>query len=531
MENLQKENIINICIEPRLNKESMDIISKKLHKCVYQIDNNQTGFFTKIPYKSNLLPVLITNNHSIGEEQLTNDKTIALYFNNKKDYKYINLNNERKRYTNEILDLTIIELKKNDNINEYLELDDEIINAFKNNVNDNNYKLIVKKLNTKNCDYISNKCIEQSYNKNNSSIIPLLSPNNYKITGIYNFNANDYNKADSLIYSIYEFDKIENNLLIKKFNEITFIHKIIKGETKIKIFSHIFVENNKDKCKIYINGKEQEICEYYEIKKNKVRKETLVIKLKEIKKITDMSCMFCDIGEFCKSLVSLPNISKLDTLSVTNLSAMFGGCSSLEFIPKISNWNTINVIDISHMFACCLSLTTISDISKWDTRNVVNMNNLFGGCLSLEFLPDISKWDTSNVKNMNFLFCRCEKLLLIPDISKWNISNVDDLSYMFSQCGKLQSLPDISRWDTSNVDNMSYMFFKCSSLSSLPDISKWNTSKVTNMDLMFAFSSITYLPDISKWNTNKLIYRKDMIKGCSELIVLPYTLDRAFFKS
>ena len=530
MDNLQKVNCINISIEPRLNKESITIITNKLQKCVYHINNNETGFFTKIPYKSDLLPVLITNNHALDEEQITNDKTIAIYLNNKKDCKYIKLNNERKRYTNEILDLTIIELKKTDNINDYLELDDEIINVFKCDNNSKIYKKTIKNLNKKNTDYISNKSVEINYNKNNSSIIPILTRNSYKISGIYNFNSNDYNKADSLINSIYEFGKIEDNLLIKKFNEITFIHKIINGETKIKIFSQIFVENNKDKCKILINGKEQEICEYYEIKKKPV-KDIIVIKLKEIKKITDMSCMFCDIGEFCKSLISLPNISKLDTLSITNMSAMFGGCSSLSFIPNISNWNTLNVTDISHMFACCLSLTSLPDISKWETSNVINMNNLFGGCLTLEFLPDISKWNTSNVKNMNFLFCRCEKLLLIPDISKWNISNVEDLSYMFSQCGKLQSLPDISKWDTSNVDNMSHMFFKCTSLSSLPDISKWNTSKVINMDLMFAFSSISYLPDISKWNTNKLIYRKDIIKGCSELIVLPYSLDRAFFKS
>ena len=530
MENLVKENCINISIQPKLNIEAEKIITQKYDICLCKINNNETGFFTKIPYKSELLPVLITNNRTLGESQILNDITITLYLNNKKECKYIKLNNQRKRYTNEILDITIIEIKKNDNINHYLELDDEIINHFKSSKDNTNFKNIINYLKEKNSFIIgSNRFIEKIYNKNNASIIPILAYNYYKIIGIYNFYSYDYNETDSLIYSIYEFQQIENNLLINKFNEITFVHKIKKGEKRIKIFSKEFIENNKDKCKLIIGGKEQEICEYYEI--NNSKKETLIIKLKEIHKITDMSHMFCCIGEFCESLVSLPNISKLNTMSVTNMSGMFGGCSSLSFLPDISNWKISNVTDISHMFACCLSLTSLPDISKWDIKNVINMNNLFGGCLSLAFLPDISNWNTSNIKNMNFLFCKCKKLISLPDISKWDISKVSDLSYMFSQCEKLQSLPDISKWDTCNVDNMSSMFFKCSSLSSLPDISKWNTNKVVNMDLMFAFSNISYLPDISKWNTNKLIFKKDMIKGCSKLMFLPYSLKRTFFKN
>ncbi len=46
--------------------------------------------------------------------------------NNGKDDKYIKLDENRKRYTNEITDITIIEIKKDDDIDDYLDLDDNI---------------------------------------------------------------------------------------------------------------------------------------------------------------------------------------------------------------------------------------------------------------------------------------------------------------------------------------------------------------------------------------------------------------------
>ena len=56
-----------------------------------------------------------------------------MYINNDKNIKLIKLDNNRLIYTNEKLNITIIEIKKNeDNLNnKYLELDDEIINYFK----------------------------------------------------------------------------------------------------------------------------------------------------------------------------------------------------------------------------------------------------------------------------------------------------------------------------------------------------------------------------------------------------------------
>ena len=91
-------------------------ILDQMKNCVCRILNNEkgTGFFTKIPYKSKLLSVLITNNHILGQRDIENKKTITFYLSNdNKKVKTIKMDENRLRYTNEKLDVTIIEIKEN----------------------------------------------------------------------------------------------------------------------------------------------------------------------------------------------------------------------------------------------------------------------------------------------------------------------------------------------------------------------------------------------------------------------------------
>ena len=104
--------------------------------CKIKLDNKNkgTGFFCKIPFPDyeNLLTVLITNNHVIDESFLENEKNkITISLNNNNEVKEIPLEN-RKSYTNKEYDITIIELKEQeDKIYKYLELDRNI----QNNIN------------------------------------------------------------------------------------------------------------------------------------------------------------------------------------------------------------------------------------------------------------------------------------------------------------------------------------------------------------------------------------------------------------
>jgi len=52
-----------------------------------------TGFFCKIPFLNNLLPVLITNNHVLNEKEIENNKIIQLSINN--EVKEIEVDNSR----------------------------------------------------------------------------------------------------------------------------------------------------------------------------------------------------------------------------------------------------------------------------------------------------------------------------------------------------------------------------------------------------------------------------------------------------
>ena len=112
----------------------------------------------------------------------------------------------------------------------------------------------------------------------------------------------------------------------------------------INIFGYDFVKNNKNKCKMIIDNMEYEITNKYNIKNYKYNR--LSIKLKGIKKISDMSYMF----NRCESLSSLPDISKWITNNVNNMSHMFSWCSSLSSLPDISKWITNNVTNMSYMF-------------------------------------------------------------------------------------------------------------------------------------------------------------------------------------
>jgi len=149
-----------------------------------------------------------------------------------------------------------------------------------------------------------------------------------------------------------------NEIVVKDKSEINIIYNINKEiSNNINIFGSNFVKNNKNICKMIIENREYEIAKKYNI--NNYNKNILQIKLKGIKNVKDMSCMF----EECSSLSLLPDISKWNTNNVTNMNGMFGECSSLLSLPDISNWNTNNVTDMRGMFAQCSSLLSLLDIS------------------------------------------------------------------------------------------------------------------------------------------------------------------------
>ena len=181
--------------------EGTKLILSQMENCIckiYQKDKKGTGFFCKIPFpdKNNLLNVLITNNHILNEEDIENNKIIELimYDKEKKIKREIAIDESRKRYTynniEEGIDITIIEIKSNiDNINNFLEIDDEIIELeckrksiyilhYPKDKKLVSYGLIKDTLDNKKINHYCNT-------EEGSSGSPILSLNNYKVVGVH----------------------------------------------------------------------------------------------------------------------------------------------------------------------------------------------------------------------------------------------------------------------------------------------------------------------------------------------------------
>ena len=101
-----------------------------------------TEFFCKIPFpdRENLLKVLITNKHIIDKELFNSKIEISIYEKNEIIKLDLSLS-KRMKYPAKKLDITIIEILNSDNINDFLELDERVIeNIISNNNNNKDFE-------------------------------------------------------------------------------------------------------------------------------------------------------------------------------------------------------------------------------------------------------------------------------------------------------------------------------------------------------------------------------------------------------
>ena len=179
------------------------------------------------------MPIYITNNHVINKDLLYNKNTkIEIDIKEETENKIMDLNN-RMKYTDKEYDITIIEIKEEGNIKNYLEIDDIIINDILNNINKNKeYKnetvyIIQYPENKISVSYgILDKIYEnKKYNfnhkcstKGGSSGSPILNITNNKVIGIHKKKKNNklFNIGLFLNEPLKEFIKL-NNKIIKKY--------------------------------------------------------------------------------------------------------------------------------------------------------------------------------------------------------------------------------------------------------------------------------------------------------------------------
>ena len=214
-----------------------------------------TGFFCKIPYNEDLLPVLMTNNHIINESFLEKEKELKISMNNK--YKKIELD-ERNIYTDKNYDVTIIEIKEKDGINKYMDLDDNIFE--KNNlsyINKSVYVLYIPENKNVEVSYGIIKEEENEYNFNHlcntgkNSSGPILNISNNKLIGIHKGGSKNknFNLGLFLKYAIKGF--IEQNKKLLEFNEKYGLNIDNLNITKLSLFGeNIGNEGLKELCEL-----------------------------------------------------------------------------------------------------------------------------------------------------------------------------------------------------------------------------------------------------------------------------------------
>ena len=238
-------------------------IIEQMEKNICRINTNEiqgTGLFCKIPFpnKDKMLPVLITNNHIIDNKLLySNDAKIKIDIKEETEMKEIEFKN-RLIYTNKEYDITIIEIKENDKIKNYLELDDIIINDILNDINKNKEYINETIYIIQYCENklsVSYGLLNDIYTKKKYNFIhkcntkegysgsPILNLNN-KLIGIHKEGNKkyQYNEGAFLNHAIKEFIKINYKNKDKNYNQKKSVNKRL---TEIKIRSKTYISSKK----------------------------------------------------------------------------------------------------------------------------------------------------------------------------------------------------------------------------------------------------------------------------------------------
>jgi len=190
----------------------------------------------------------------------------------------------------------------------------------------------------------------------------------------------------------------------------------------------------------------------------------------------------------------------------------YGTATTAVFDASFANYRPVST---AHWFQHCRSLTSITNIEYLNTVNVTEMTAMFHKCSSLSSL-NLSNFNTSNVTDMTAMFGDCSGLTSL-DLSNFNTTNVTGMNGMFAGCSGLTNI-DLSNFNTTNVMDMSLMFHSCSGLTSL-DLSNFNTAKVTNMESMFRYcSELKTIYIGNEWSTNAVEFGSEMFDGCTNLV-------------
>ena len=403
-----KENIF-VGYPNIISYECIKKIKEQMEKNICKINlgkSQGTGFFCKLPFPdlNNMLPVLITNNHIINNELLyKNNEKFEIDIYNESELKEIDINN-RIKYTNEEYDITIIEIKKEDKINNYLELDEMILNDIINNINKN--KIYIKETiyiiqfpeNKLSVSYgiIENIYKDRIYNfnhkcstKGGSSGSPILNINN-KLIGIHKGGYNNKNNIGTFLnYPIKEFIQLyrkKNELLIQEFNTKYELNIKDKNITELNLgFKNIGEEGLKELCKI----------EFKELKELNLFGNN-IWDIKVLEKVKFEKLKILDLRH---NLIS--DIRVLEKVNFNQLKELF-----LSF-NNISDIKVLEKVKFEELEKLYLSANKLSDINVLEKVNFKELKVLY---LHENIISDIKVLEKVKFEKIELINIRCNKI-------------------------------------------------------------------------------------------------------------------------
>ena len=513
-------------IKTVLTSEQIIQISEQIKDCICEIINEEgirgTAFFCQIPFNDDSnIPALITTNKILNQNNVLKGNSIKLYLSDSN--KKITINKNRKTYTNEIFDVTIIEIfPEKDGIDNFLYLDYDLTEQFFEAKYLDSEIYILQHQKTGLPSYssgiikgISNYDIDhECLVEKGASGGPIVSLTTNKVIGILREGfMNEYNKGTLLQYPIKEFNKIYSK------NEISIVVEI---KDKIDLNTEIFfLDNSEGKYEngekhnhdnltelsdsnttLFINNVQQKFKKSFK----PTEKGKYFIKIIFNLSLKNISYMFSNCSKITKI-----DFTKFNAKNIINMKYLFYKCVNLEKLD-LSNFITKKVEDMQYCFAYCEKLKTIK--MDFNTINTTNMAGMFIGCNELIDI-NISKFNTIKVTNMKSMFEHCTKIKLI-NINHFELKNVTDISSMFRDCNSLVKI-QTKFLDISNVKNMEYLFSCCYNLLEF-DLSVFkNTNKVENMaKIFYDCNNITSL-NFSKFNTENVKNMGAMFYNCKKL--------------
>ena len=304
-----------------------------------------------------------------------------------------------------------------------------------------------------------------------------------------NYNIEDNRKNNNTI-NMTKFgedkNKNENNNIINftkigeynNRNEINLIYYDEKGGDYQNILGEIFINNNKDNIRLFINNNEIKPL-YYQYKLDKGNN---YVKIIVKKKLTNLMNMFYK----CSTLKDIEELSKLDTRDVNDFSFLFFGCKLLINLKPLEYWDVSKGTNFGSMLNGCELLTNIESLENWNVSKGTNFGSLFNGCKLLKNIKALERWDISNNTNFSSMFKNCLSLVNINPLESWNISKGTNFTSIFNGCKSLVNIKALENWNMSNNTNFGNMFRDCKSLTNINALENWNVSNGTNFCDMFA---------------------------------------------